>query len=306
MKTGTRKTLKTVIRLGILATPPPEVVMNPLYLKSLIVNFLNEDLGAAGDITSGALPPIKGRTVTVAKERGVLCGKEVFNAVFKTINPSINLDWKVEDGDEFKEGDILCTVEGDLTSILTGERTALNLIQRLSGIATTTRQYVKELEGSSVRLLDTRKTTPGLRILEKYATRVGGALNHRLGLYDAVMIKDNHIKAFGGVKRAVKSVVERVPVTTKIEVEVENWNQLEEVIEVVDLVDIVMLDNWPLEEIKEGSQELKRVKPDLKVEVSGGVTLEKLKLLKSLPIDYVSTSKIITAAKWLDLSMEVG
>ena len=306
MKTGTRKTLKTVIRLGILATPPPEVVMNPLYLKSLIVNFLNEDLGAAGDITTGALPPIKGRAVTVAKERGVLCGKEVFNAVFKTINPSINLDWKVEDGDEFKEGDILCTVEGDLTSILTGERTALNLIQRLSGIATTTRQYVKELEGSSVRLLDTRKTTPGLRILEKYATRVGGALNHRLGLYDAVMIKDNHIKAFGGVKRAVKSVVERVPVTTKIEVEVENWNQLEEVIEVVDLVDIVMLDNWPLEEIKEGSQELKRVKPDLKVEVSGGVTLEKLKLLKFLPIDYVSTSKIITAAKWLDLSMEVG
>lgn len=279
--------------------------MNHLYLKSLIVNFLNEDLGTAGDLTSQALPDVEGEAVVVAKESGILCGIEPFNTVFHTVNENLKVNWLKREGEEFKEGEVLCRVEGELSSILTGERTALNLLQKLSGIATTTRKFVKELEGSPVKLLDTRKTTPGLRVLEKYATRVGGALNHRMGLYDAVMIKDNHIKAFGSIEKAVKSVLKKIPVTTKIEVEVDGWQQLEEVIRVIEFVDIVMLDNWPINEVEKGAVKLKNAKNSIKVEVSGGITLQKLKTLKELPIDFVSTSKIITSAKWLDLSMEV-
>ena len=279
--------------------------MNPLYLERLIVNFLNEDLGIAGDITSRALSKVGGKAKLIARERGILCGVEPFNITFKTVNPKIQVNWLKREGEEFKEDEVVCLIEGELPSILTAERTALNLIQRLSGIATTTRRFVEELKGSQVKLLDTRKTTPGLRVLEKHATKVGGALNHRLGLYDAVMIKDNHIRAFGGVKPAVVLVSKEVPVTTKIEVEVENREQLQETIEVIDLVDIVMLDNWPLEEVKEAVLTLKRVKPSVKVELSGGITIEKLKTVKELPVDFVSTSKIVTAANWIDFSLEV-
>ncbi len=279
--------------------------MNRIYLESLIVNFLNEDLGMAGDITSNALPDVKGRAVLISRERGILCGKGIFNAVFKTVDSTTEVRWFKKEGECFENGDLICRIEGPLKSILTAERTALNLIQKLSGIATRTREFVRELNGSSVKLLDTRKTTPGLRLLEKYATRVGGAANHRLGLYDAVMVKDNHIKAFGGVKNAVKTIVEKIPVTAKVEVEIENWQQLQEALEVLELIDIVMLDNWPLEEIERGVRELKAVKPHIKVEVSGGITLENLKKLKNLPIDYISTSKIITTANWIDMSLEV-
>jgi len=279
--------------------------MNPLYLERLIVNFLNEDLGIAGDITSRALSKVGGKAKLIARERGILCGVEPFNITFKTVNPKIQVNWLKREGEEFKEDEVVCLIEGELPSILSAERTALNLIQRLSGIATTTRRFVEELKGSQVKLLDTRKTTPGLRVLEKHATKVGGALNHRLGLYDAVMIKDNHIRAFGGVKPAVVLVSKEVPVTTKIEVEVENREQLRETIEVIDLVDIVMLDNWPLEEVKEAVLTLKRVKPSVKVELSGGITIEKLKTVKELPVDFVSTSKIVTAANWIDFSLEV-
>ena len=279
--------------------------MNPLYLERLIVNFLNEDLGATGDLTSRALPEVKGRAKLIAKENGILCGVEPFNKTFKTVNPKTEIEWLKREGDRFTEGEVICLIEGELPSILTAERTALNLIQRLSGIATTTRTFVEELKGSQVRLLDTRKTTPGLRVLEKHATKVGGALNHRMGLYDAVMVKDNHIKAFGGVKPAVRAVSKEIPVTTKIEVEVENYEQLKEALEVIELIDIVMLDNWPLEKVEEAVYKLKEAKPTLKVEISGGITLEKLKYIKNLPVDYVSTSKIVTAARWIDLSLEV-
>lgn len=279
--------------------------MNPLYLEKLIVNFLNEDLGIAGDITSRALPKVKGKAKLITREKGVLCGVEPFTLTFKTVNSEIKVNWLKREGEEFGENEVVCLIEGELPSILTAERTALNLIQRLSGIATTTRRFVEELKGSHVKLLDTRKTTPGLRMLEKHATKVGGALNHRLGLYDAVMVKDNHIRAFGGVKSAVVSVSKEVPVTTKIEVEVENWEQLERALEVIDLIDIVMLDNWPLEEVKEAALTLKRAKSSVKVELSGGITLEKLKNIRELPVDFVSTSKIVTAASWIDFSLEV-
>ena len=279
--------------------------MNPLYLERLIVNFLNEDLGTIGDITSKALPKVKGKAKLIAKESGILCGVEPFSVTFKLLNPETEVKWLKQEGEEFERNEVVCLVEGELPSILSAERTALNLIQKLSGIATTTKNFVKELENSPVRLLDTRKTTPGLRVLEKHATKVGGALNHRMGLYDAAMIKDNHIRAFGGVKPAVIAISKEIPVTTKVEVEVENSKQLKEALEVIELIDIVMLDNWPLEKVEEAVLKLKEAKPSLKVEISGGITLEKLKAVKSLPVDFVSTSKIVTAAKWIDFSLEV-
>lgn len=279
--------------------------MNPLVIDQLILNFLNEDLGLRGDLSSLGLSGKKGKAVLIAKEKGILCGKPFFEKVFRFLDKETSFNWKAKDGDKVEKGQIVCEIVGDLSSILSAERTALNLIQKLSGIATETRKYVEVLKESKIRLLDTRKTTPGMRIFEKYATRVGGALNHRFGLYDAVMIKDNHIKAYGSIKEAVISVAKSIPVTAKIEVEVENWEQLEEIINVIELVDIVMLDNWKLEEIGKGARELKRVKENVKVEVSGGITLENLNFLKKEPIDFISTSRIITRASWLDFSLEV-
>jgi len=279
--------------------------MNDLYLRKLILSFLEEDLGFVGDLTSSLLPDKEAEAELIAGEDFLLCGIPVFERVFTVFDGSVSFDWYRREGTFVKKGDVIGKVSGSVKTLLTCERTALNLLQKLSGIATQTRRYVEVLEGSEVKLLDTRKTTPGLRLLEKYATRVGGALNHRLGLYDAVMVKDNHIKAFGGVQEAVRKVVRSIPITTKVEVEVENEEQLTELLEVIDLVDIVMLDNWKLEEVEEAVKRLKGEKPSVKVELSGGITLEKLKLVRELPVDYVSTSKIITGAKWVDISMEV-
>ncbi|RUM45419.1 MAG: carboxylating nicotinate-nucleotide diphosphorylase [Desulfurobacterium sp.] len=279
--------------------------MNDLYLRKLILSFLEEDLGFVGDLTSSLLPDREAEAELIAGEDFLLCGIPVFERVFTVLDGNVSFDWYRGEGTFVKKGDVIGKVSGSVKTLLTCERTALNLLQKLSGIATQTRRYVEVLEGSEVKLLDTRKTTPGLRLLEKYATRVGGALNHRLGLYDAVMVKDNHIKAFGGVQEAVRKVVRSIPITTKVEVEVENEEQLTELLEVIDLVDIVMLDNWKLEEVEEAVKRLKGTKPSVKVELSGGITLEKLRLIRELPVDYVSTSKIITGAKWVDISMEV-
>ena len=279
--------------------------MNPLTVDQLILNFLNEDLGTNGDLSTQNLFGKRGRAVLIAKEGGVLCGKPFFERTFTLLNEKVTFKWNVSEGERVEKGQVLCEISGDLGAILSAERTALNLIQKLSGIATETRKYAEALKGSSIKLLDTRKTTPGMRVLEKYATRIGGATNHRFGLYDAVMIKDNHIKAYGSIKRALTEILKTVPATAKVEVEVENWEQLEETIEVIDLIDIVMLDNWKREEIGKGARKLKKAKQSVKVEVSGGVTLESLRYLKNEPIDYVSTSRIITQAKWLDFSLEV-
>ncbi|TCK06662.1 carboxylating nicotinate-nucleotide diphosphorylase [Phorcysia thermohydrogeniphila] len=279
--------------------------MNDLYLRKLILSFLEEDLGIIGDLTSGVLPEKQAEAELIAGEDFILCGAPVFEKVFTLLDGRVSFSWFYGEGAPVKKGDVIGKVSGSIKTLLTCERTALNLLQKLSGIATETRRYVEILKGSRVKLLDTRKTTPGLRLLEKYATRVGGALNHRFGLYDAVMVKDNHIKAFGGVQEAVKRVAQSIPVTTKIEVEVESDEQLTELLEVIDLVDIVMLDNWELKGVEEAVKRLKEAKPSVKVELSGGITLEKLRVIRELPVDYVSTSKIITAAKWVDVSLEV-
>ncbi|WP_456341835.1 carboxylating nicotinate-nucleotide diphosphorylase [Thermovibrio sp.] len=278
--------------------------MNPLTARELIVNFLKEDLGITGDWSS---LPLKGRRlkgVLIAKEEFILCGAPFFEETVKTLDSDAAFNWKFKEGERVKRG-IICEVEADGNALLSAERTALNILQRLSGVATKTREFVEILKGSPVKLLDTRKTTPGLRVFEKYATKVGGALNHRLGLFDAVMVKDNHIKAYGGLREAVISVKEQIPITMKIEVEVESKEELKEALSVIDMIDIVMLDNWEIGEVGRAVEELKRAKPSLLVELSGGVDEEKLERVKELPIDFVSTSKVITGARWVDVSLEV-
>ncbi len=279
--------------------------MNQLYVERLILSFLEEDLGFCGDLSSAPLPEEKCTAEVIVKEECLICGIPFFEKVFSLLDKEVSFKWNVKDEDRVQAGSVIGSVEGSLKAILQGERTALNILQKLSGIATNTARYVEILEDSPVKLLDTRKTTPGWRVLEKYATRVGGALNHRFGLYDAVMIKDNHIKAFGSIRDAVLKVKKIIPVTTKVEVEVENEEQLNEVLDVLDYVDIVMLDNWDLEKVASAVSVLKERKNSVKVELSGGIDLQSLRLVKDLPVDYVSTSKIITAAKWIDISLEL-
>jgi nicotinate-nucleotide pyrophosphorylase (carboxylating) len=278
--------------------------MNPLTARELIVNFLKEDLGITGDWSSLPLKGRRLRGVLIAKEEFILCGSPFFEETVKALDPDAAFRWKFKEGERVRRG-VICEVEADGNALLSAERTALNLLQRLSGVATKTREFVEILKGSSVKLLDTRKTTPGLRVFEKYATKVGGALNHRLGLFDAVMVKDNHIKAYGGLREAVISVKKRIPVTMKVEVEVESKEELKEALSVIDMIDIVMLDNWEIGEVERAVRELKSAKPSVLVELSGGVDEEKLKRVRELPVDFVSTSKVITGAKWVDISLEV-
>ena len=279
--------------------------MNKIYLEKAILSFLEEDLALSGDLTTASIEDRKSVAEVIAKENFILCGIPFFETVFRLYDNNTTFEWKKKEGEEISCGEVIGKVYGNIKTLLTCERTALNILQRLSGIATETRKYINPLKGSKIKLLDTRKTTPGLRYFEKYATRIGGAYNHRMGLYDAVMIKDNHIKAFGGVIPAVKSVASSIPVTTKIEVEVENEKQLEEVIQVIELVDIVMLDNWDIDKVENAALKLKSAKSSIKVEVSGNITIEKIRELKDKPIDFISTSKVITGARWIDISMEV-
>ena len=279
--------------------------MNKIYLEKAILSFLEEDLALSGDLTTASIEDRKSEAEVIAKEDFILCGIPFFETVFRLYDNNTTFEWKKREGEEISGGEVIGKVYGNIKTLLTCERTALNILQRLSGIATETRKYINLLKGSKVKLLDTRKTTPGLRYFEKYATKIGGAYNHRMGLYDAVMIKDNHIKAFGGVISAVKSVASSIPVTTKIEVEVENEKQLEEVIQVIELVDIVMLDNWDIDKVENAALKLKSAKSSIKVEVSGNITIEKIRELKDKPIDFISTSKVITGARWIDISMEV-
>lgn len=279
--------------------------MNKIYLEKAILSFLEEDLALPGDLTTASIEDRKSEAEIIAKEDFILCGIPFFETVFRLYDNNTTFEWKKREGEEISGGEVIGKVYGNIKTLLTCERTALNILQRLSGIATETRKYINLLKGSKVKLLDTRKTTPGLRYFEKYATKIGGAYNHRMGLYDAVMIKDNHIKAFGGVISAVKSVASSIPVTTKIEVEVENEKQLEEVIQVIELVDIVMLDNWDIDKVENAALKLKSAKSSIKVEVSGNITIEKIRELKDKPIDFISTSKVITGARWIDISMEV-
>lgn len=235
----------------------------------------------------------------IAKQSGIMAGLVVFIRVFEFLNKDVEVYAYKQDGQPFEEGEVLAQVRGDAGTLLTGERVALNLLQRMCGIATDTHKMVKLLEGSSIRLMDTRKTTPGLRILEKYAVRVGGGYNHRYNLSDMIMLKDNHIQAAGSVKRAIELAQGQAPFIKKVEVETESFEMVQEAVEAK--ADIIMLDNMNFEQMKEA---IDFIDGRAIVEASGNMTSENIAQFKTLAIDYISSGAITHSAGIIDLSMK--
>lgn len=273
--------------------------MNWLLVEENVKRALNEDL-QYGDITteSVVLDHKIAKVDIIAKEKGVIAGTEVFKMVFKILG-DVEVNFSVNDGEEVEEGQHFGEVFGDAKKILMGERVALNYMQRMCGIATLTREFVERLEGTKVKLLDTRKTTPNMRIFEKYAVKVGGGTNHRFGLNDGVMIKDNHIEAAGGIKNAVSLARKNSPFVRKIEVEVESIEQLNEALEAK--ADIIMLDNMDIKTLKES---VKLIDNRVEVEASGNVTLDNIREIAQTGVDFISTGAVTHSFKVLDISMK--
>lgn len=274
-----------------------------IHVEKLIQLALEEDLGP-GDITTEILIPRdrKGRAEIVAKEDLVLAGSDVVAAVFKKLDQDISVNFNFRDGDNIAKGEVIAEVRGRFSVLLEGERTALNFLQRLCGIATHVRTYLAEMgETGRTRLVDTRKTTPGWRALEKYAVRVGGAGNHRMSLFDGILIKDNHIAVCGGVRNAVEKARAKAHHLLKIEVEVTNMGELEEALE--SGADVIMLDNMGDEEIVES---LKKIDGRATVEVSGMVRKDRLAFLSSVGVDIVSSGALTHQARAVDISMRIS
>jgi nicotinate-nucleotide pyrophosphorylase (carboxylating) len=279
--------------------------LNVSALQQSIRLWLEEDVGN-GDITSLTTIPLEQQSIAIihVKETGILAGLPVAEAVFGVVDPSLRFTAKVQEGSIINKGTILAEVQGKTRSILLGERLALNLMQRLSGIATKTHQYVEALQGCKVRLVDTRKTTPGHRLLEKYAVRVGGGYNHRFGLYDAVMIKDNHTKAAGGVAIAIEAARKSIPHTMKIEVEVEDFMQLQEALSAGP--DIIMLDNMHPMDMRKAVDIIKNKTPHILVEASGTVTLETIQAIAASGVDVISVGRLTYSVQALDISLDLN
>jgi nicotinate-nucleotide pyrophosphorylase (carboxylating) len=276
--------------------------MHPSMYEDAIARALDEDLGEAGDLTSEAVvgPDALVSGGVVARRPGRIAGLEVAGAVFAAVDQRIEVTYHQTDGDKVGAGTRLATVTGRARSVLTGERTALNLLGHLSGVATATAAFVARVAGTNARIADTRKTTPGLRALEKYAVRMGGGINHRFGLSDAVMIKDNHLIAAGGVLSAVEAARRRVGHLVKIEVEVTTLTQLEEVLEVG--ADVVLLDNMDLATMVEAVQ---LVGGRLVVEASGGITLDNVAEVARTGVDVISVGWITHSAPALDVALDL-
>ncbi len=270
-----------------------------------IGEFLREDIGR-GDITTQATvaPDVRGMGRFLAKEDLVVCGLEVAEAVFAHLDPeNPEIEAIVSEGDEVKAGTVFATLKGFADVLLAGERVALNLIQRMSGVATLTRQYVKAIEGTNARIVDTRKTTPGLRLLEKYAVTIGGGKNHRLGLDDGVLIKDNHVALAGGITEAITMAKIKVGHLHKIEVEIGNWAQLREAVEAG--ADIIMLDNQTPEEAEKLVQMSRQLNPHVLIEASGGMDLDKVRNFADAGVDLISVGRITHSAKAVDISFKI-
>ena len=271
-----------------------------LIMDRLIKQALEEDIGNE-DVTTNAVMPEykKGRVKLICKQDGVICGLNVFERVFKLLDEHTVIEIFVKDGDEVKKGQRIAMVSGDIRVLLSGERVALNFLQRMSGIATYTRSVVKLLKGGKTKLLDTRKTTPNMRVFEKYAVRCGGGNNHRYNLSDGVLLKDNHIGAAGGIKKAVKMAREYAPFVRKIEVEVESLAMCKEALEAG--ADIIMLDNMSVTDMKKA---VEMIGGRALTECSGNVTLENIAAIKDTGVDYVSSGALTHSAPILDLSLK--
>ena len=272
-----------------------------ILIDKIIEQALLEDIGT-GDITSESIVPygLKAKGIIKTSEEGVVAGLNIACLVFRKLDSEIIFQEKIKDSTKVARGKVLAEITGSARTILKGERVALNFLQRMSGIATITSKFCQEVKDLPVRIVDTRKTTPGLRILEKYAVRMGGGHNHRFGLYDAVLIKDNHIAVAGGIKSAVNSVRKQISKTLNIEVEVENLSQLQEALEMK--VDIIMLDNMNLDTMREA---VKIVKSKALIEASGGIALEKVRKIAQTGVDLISIGALTHSVKSLDISMEI-
>ncbi|RJX23297.1 MAG: carboxylating nicotinate-nucleotide diphosphorylase [Ammonifex sp.] len=270
-------------------------------LDALIDQALAEDIGT-GDCTTLSIVPknVRARGVMFTKEEGVVAGLPVVERVFARLDPEIRCVFGVPEGTRVHPGTVLAQVHGLAQGILTGERVALNFIRHLSGIATRTAGMVAQLQHSRAEVVDTRKTTPGLRVLEKYAVRVGGGRNHRFGLYDGVLIKDNHIRLAGGIKEAVRLARERAPYTLKIEVEAESLSQVEEALSAG--ADLIMVDNMPLEMIRAA---VELIAGRALIEASGGITEENIGAVAATGVDLISVGALTHSARALDISLDI-
>lgn len=271
-----------------------------LNADPLILSALREDI-TSEDVSTNSVTPVavQGEADLICKEDGIICGLGVFERVFVLLDGATKVEMFAKDGDKVTKGQLLAKVRGDIRTILSGERTALNYLQRMSGIATYTSKVAALLEGTSIKLLDTRKTTPNNRLFEKYAVTVGGGNNHRYNLSDGVMLKDNHIGAAGGIKEAVKMAKEYAPFVRKIEVEVENLEMVKEAVEAG--AHIIMLDNMDHDEM---AKALEIIDGRAEVEISGNVTKENIEKIKDLPVNYISSGALTHSSPILDVSLK--
>lgn len=278
--------------------------MNSITMKinadDIILSALKEDITSEDITTNSVMPDYRlGEVELICKEDGIIAGLEVFKRTFELLDESTEVTFTCSDGDSVKNGQRLGVIKGDIRVLLSGERTALNFLQRMSGIATYTRSVADLLKGSKTKLLDTRKTTPCMRIFEKYAVKVGGGFNHRFNLSDGILLKDNHIGAAGGVKQAVRMAKEYAPFVRKIEIEVENLDMLKEALEAG--ADIIMLDNMSIEDMKEA---VSLCEGRAETECSGNITKENVAKLIDIGVNYISSGALTHSSPILDLSLK--
>ena len=271
-----------------------------LNADELILGALKEDITSEDISTNSVMPSYKlGQVELIAKQEGIICGLQIFKRVFELLDKNTEFEFYFKDGDKVKPKDLIGIIKGDIRVLLSGERTALNYLQRMSGIATYTNEVASLLKGTKTKLLDTRKTTPNMRIFEKYSVKVGGGFNHRYNLSDGILLKDNHIGAAGSVANAVKMAKEYAPFVRKIEIEVENLDMLKEALDAG--ADIVMLDNMAPEDMKTA---VEMAKGKAETECSGNVTKENIKNLTDIGVDYISSGALTHSAPILDLSLK--
>jgi nicotinate-nucleotide pyrophosphorylase (carboxylating) len=276
-----------------------------ILLDDLLKSWLLEDLGRGDRSTQGLFnyPIPLGQGEWIAKAEGIVAGLPIAQRIFYLLNPQIQFTALVAEGEKCEIGQAIASIEGKMDSLLMGERVALNIAMHLSGIATSTRLYVDAIGDLSTHFVDTRKTTPGMRILEKYATEVGGGQNHRMGLDDTVMIKDNHIKAAGGITQAVIRIRKVIPYPLTIEVETSNLEEVKTALE--QDINIIMLDNMSIADMTKAVKLIRDSGKNMKIEASGNITLANIKEIAQTGVDYISSSAPITRSKWLDISMKL-
>jgi nicotinate-nucleotide pyrophosphorylase (carboxylating) len=281
-----------------IAPIPSKIILDPI-----LENWLREDIGRGDRATQALLAGGQrhSQATWIAKETGIIAGLPIAQRVFQLLDPTVKFEMPMREGTIVEKGMTIAQIAGGFDTLLMGERVALNLAMRLSGIATATHQYVEKIADLPTKFADTRKTTPGLRLLEKYASQVGGAVNHRMGLDDSAMIKDNHIAAAGGIARAIALVRAHIPYPMTIEVETETLEQVQEAIE--HGADIIMLDNMPLDGMSQSVQIIRQKNPLIRIEASGNVTLETIRGIAETGVDYISSSGPITRSTWMDISM---